>query len=234
MRLDVHPESGIPHYNCTFSLSPNHQTPLVPLQDAKQTHQRSVPHSPLQHSDKKGHGFSHLVLQYRFLDGMYQGLKMSLICLPSGHLWWLLALCGGSSCQHRAVGTQQPGTQSSTQRCSQSLQLSHLTLIVSPRLSRTLSGKPVFLSVSKQGGLCGWVVTATGGAGGSVIPPHNSPSAGSCCSPGAELSCWDGAESAWLSTTECSECECVSDVQGLGVLLSHSCSHKSLHQNQNH
>lgn len=80
---------------------------------------------------------------------------MSFICLPSGHLWWLLGLCRGSSCQHRAAGMQQPGTQSSTQRHLQCLQLSHLTLITSPRLSRTLSGKPAFLPVGRQGGFCG-------------------------------------------------------------------------------
>lgn len=99
MLFCVHPKWGIPPYNCTFSLSPN-----PPLHEAKLTHQGSVPHSPLQHSNKKRLGISHLVFLYRFLCGIYQGLEKIFICLPSGHSWWLLPLCRGSSCQHCAAG----------------------------------------------------------------------------------------------------------------------------------
>lgn len=120
----------------------------------------------------------------------------------------VIAVCRGSSCQHRAAGMQQPGTQSSTQRHLQPLQLPHLTLIISPRLSRTLSGKPVFLPVSRQGGFYGLGCHLPQEEQKSVIPTLTAPVLGPAHTRDrAELLGARHFESACLSMTESRMCE---------------------------
>lgn len=203
-----------------FPLSESSNTPLLPLHQHKPgVHQESVLPS-LQRSNKTGLMISHLVFLYRFLNGIHQRLKISFICLLSGHLWWLLTLCKGYSCQYGAALKSQLDTKNSTRGqhidvCD--LLSQHLILVISPRLRGTLSYTSVSLPVNKHGwilwpGLSPAMCRSSGLCDHHLCNLHNSPNFGSHSTCVRAMSCWSAEklgvfESACLSMTERETCE---------------------------